>query len=218
MKKLEDWLQEESEKEWQKMGLGQMVDSVAKDDDEPTCDEITERSIYCEDYLSLQRTAPNLVFVYGTLKKGFWNHTILEDSPFLGVAKSCEPSWDITLSSPSGGFPIAWRKPVSHLTSRLMGEVYGCDARVMANLDRLEGEGHMYKREKHWFNLLDQKVQYPDGKVAHPVVNCWIYVGVQKFWKNVDMNENIPQKKITKSDGTEQWVIEYEKRHARLAA
>lgn len=209
-KSLADWLQEESEKEWKtEMEKHQM-------NDEATLKAILGRDSI-PDFLKMKKEGLQPVFVYGTLKQGHWNHYLLEESDYLGEAESVVPNFDITLSSPGGGFPIAWRfKEPNDFTGHIRGEVYACDARVMANLDSLEGNGYMYQRQQVHFWLRDQTIEGKSGPVS-PSLKCWIYIGVKDYWKDVPQNNNVPLKKINMTNGTSKWVISYEKHMARAA-
>lgn len=82
-----------------------------------------------------------VLFVYGSLKRGFGNHRLLENlrAKFLGEAKS-EPVF--TMYS-LGGFPGIIRNgdtPVS-------GELYEVPSSGMSDLDMLEGHPNFYRRE-----------------------------------------------------------------------
>ena len=80
----------------------------------------------------------HLVFVYGTLKRGYPNNPLLEGSQFLGEAvtvptyKMVETSFPVIMPDPSG-------KPVA-------GEIYTVDDATLARLDQLEREGRSYDR------------------------------------------------------------------------
>ena len=78
-----------------------------------------------------------LVFVYGTLKKGKSNHDLLKNSKFLNKAiLNCATMHSL------GHYP-AIKNGLGHVH----GEVYEVDAVTMDRLDRLEGHPVFYKRE-----------------------------------------------------------------------
>jgi len=95
---------------------------------------------------------PELVFVYGTLKRGHGNHHWLLEAPFLGEAVLP----DVVLHD-LGPFPMA--VPGEGL---VRGEVYGVDAAGLARLDRLEGYPRLYDR---------RPLALADGRHA------WVYLG-----------------------------------------
>jgi len=78
------------------------------------------------------------VFVYGTLKKGFHNHRLLEGCEFIGT-RSVSGFTLIDL----GAFPGMVASP-----GEVTGEVYEIDDETLARLDQLESEGSFYKRVK----------------------------------------------------------------------
>ena len=80
-----------------------------------------------------------LVFVYGTLKKGFGNHTLLASSKFLGT----DVVKDHTLIQ-SPGFPYM----VESKGSQARGEVYEVDERIVRYLDALEGYPVHYQKKE----------------------------------------------------------------------
>ena len=85
--------------------------------------------------------SPLLVFVYGTLKKGFWNHRVLGDSELVGTTDTVEDSYVLL----DAGFPALTQ--VDEGGAPVRGEVYRVTSpEVLQHLDYLEGEGSMYHR------------------------------------------------------------------------
>ena len=78
----------------------------------------------------------NLVFVYGTLKEGKSNNTLLK-----GSKKITDDMVDGRIYS-LGGFP-----GLKHEAGTVYGEVYEVDMETLARLDRLEGHPKFYTRE-----------------------------------------------------------------------
>lgn len=95
---------------------------------------------------------PELVFVYGTLKRGHGNHHWLAEAPFKGEA--ILPG---VVLHDLGPFPMA--VPGEGL---VRGEVYDVDAAGLARLDRLEGYPRLYDR---------LPMPLADGRCA------WVYLG-----------------------------------------
>lgn len=98
------------------------------------------------------------LFVYGTLKKGFGNHAVIEsiDSKFLdfGMIKG----YDIYSL---GAFPAV--KDSNDKESFVMGELYHMD-NLLAT-DMLEGYPHMYNRKKTNVYTRDNGIQ-----------EAWVYI------------------------------------------
>lgn len=87
-------------------------------------------------------TAKNqtLIFVYGTLKKGFPNHHLIEefspsnDAVFMGKYQTVKP---FPLVCGPLGIPFLINRPGSG--QRVKGELYSVSGRALARLDELEG-------------------------------------------------------------------------------
>lgn len=77
------------------------------------------------------------VFVYGSLKKGFGNHTLLKDAEFV-----CSEMLTGYSMSDLGFFPMAYPDP----DGCIFGEIYYITPEILEDLDNLEGEGVFYKR------------------------------------------------------------------------
>lgn len=88
----------------------------------------------------------HFVFVYGSLKKGLWNHVLLEEQPMVckGVTVDEYVLFD-------GGFPVLGvdgMLETSDYAGQVTGELYLVDDECMANLDGLEGHPTFYERKK----------------------------------------------------------------------
>lgn len=109
------------------------------------------------------------VFVYGTLKRGYRNNFLLEDSKFVGDGETVAECrlFDV-------GFPILRRKSDDHFlhNAPVVGEVYECSDATIEQLDRLESEGRMYDRRVKLIKLVDGRV-----------VKASAYVGRSEFWR-----------------------------------
>ena len=112
------------------------------------------------------------VFVYGTLKKSFYNHELLKNMPYLGRAHTIPGAFGMYSA---GSFPVLGP---SIQKASVEGELYAVDVFCLMALDRLEGNGMMYNRQKHWVNALDQ--QSNDRKGVY--TDCFMYVGDKSYW------------------------------------
>ena len=102
-------------------------------------------------------TGLHTVFVYGTLKRGYWNNRRLANSEFVGQATTMS-----LFHLRNIGFPIAY---LDGPTLRsVKGELWRVDDATLASLDSLEGVPHHYQRIK---------IQVFNGKGP---VKAWIYV------------------------------------------
>lgn len=127
------------------------------------------------------------VFVYGTLRRGFPNHNYLMNYPSLGSGYTTIEKYEMRQTN-GGGFPVVFeREPKikgrkrNPVVGKVQGEVYIVDPKGLLYLDRLEGNGRMYQRSLQWIFLQDQEGK---GYGLPPSVKCWIYLGVEDFWKH----------------------------------
>jgi len=101
--------------------------------------------------------AKHLIFVYGTLKRGWGNNAIIHDQKFVDTAITSPDFQMYTL----GGFP-----GVVLGDNHILGEVWEVDDVAFDRCDRLEGHPNFYKR-KQIFVALDKNEE---------LVEAWIYI------------------------------------------
>ncbi len=116
----------------------------------------------------------HLVFVYGTLKSGFWNHGCLHDND--------APSFRIDRGGArtSERYPMFVRKPGSipfvipapGIGYHILGELWQVSSVTLRILDNLEGHPHGYER---------RLIPVIAGDTRH---QAWLY-----FWPWVDESE-----------------------------
>lgn len=132
------------------------------------------------DMEELAKNEWNYVFVYGTLKEGFSNHTIIpSDAKFLGRGHTKDECFKMHATS---GYPVV-EKIENDGGNVIYGEVYAVKASAFIRLDGLESNGHMYLREKVRIKMLDQKHKHED-KTYVPFISCWMYIGMNDHWND----------------------------------
>jgi gamma-glutamylcyclotransferase (GGCT)/AIG2-like uncharacterized protein YtfP len=112
------------------------------------------------------------VFVYGTLKRGYGNHRLLENATLIDEAVT-----DVKFDMIAGGFPVVFE---SDTGLPLTGEVYQVDAATLQSLDNLEGEGTMYFRKEVPVSLAN----------SHDRSVVAMYIGNPEFWSWPQPNHN----------------------------
>lgn len=101
-----------------------------------------------------------LVFVYGTLKRGYWNHDrFLRNAEFVGTGRTTD-RFDMV----SVGYPVAFESG----RHQILGEVFDVDRETLTDLDALESEGRNYNRRL-------QLVQMDSGEIEL----CMMYVSAR---------------------------------------
>jgi gamma-glutamylaminecyclotransferase len=115
------------------------------------------------------------VFVYGTLKKGFWNNPLLKGCEFFGSAVTVPTYSMISVShAVITMFPVI--RP-SENGKPVAGEIYTVDDEVLERLDRLEGvHKGMYSRE-----LIDVTLPLANGERLRS--KAFIYVAGPDGWQ-----------------------------------
>lgn len=107
----------------------------------------------------------NNLFVYGTLKRNFHNHRLIEE-----MSGSCEfirngrTTWPSYFMRENGGFPAVFFKESGGCF--ISGELYSISDELLGRCDRLEGHPLWYQR---------RKVTLVSGE------ECWMYVMRDKF-------------------------------------
>ena len=122
----------------------------------------------------------NLVFVYGTLKRGFPNNHLLHRARFVGEGQTVARCRLF-----HAGFPVLRKglEGYSCLGAPVRGEVYlVTDQATMDALDNLEGEGRMYHRRS-------MVIQLDRGKR----IRAFTYVGDSKFWNTRRVKPYLPE-------------------------
>ena len=96
-----------------------------------------------EAYTSLDNASDTLLFVYGTLRRGFVNHeAYLADAFLVGTAVTVE-KYALFVDD----FPYLAKQPG---VSRIVGELYRIDGATLEEIDCLEGHPDDYRREQIW--------------------------------------------------------------------
>lgn len=93
----------------------------------------------------------HLVFVYGTLRKGECNHSLLQNSEYLGMFET-EPNYQL--------FNIGSYPGVTEGNCRVIGEVYRINDDTLKQLDILE----------------DVPIEYIRESIETPYGSAWFYI------------------------------------------
>jgi len=94
-----------------------------------------------------------LIFVYGTLKKGECNHHVLEQSECLGLFET-EPNYQLYDHDDYPG--------LAHGSNSINGEIYRIDDKTLSQLDVLE----------------DVSVDFHREQIETPYGNAWVYMKI----------------------------------------
>lgn len=130
------------------------------------------------------------VFVYGSLKKGYWNNDLLKEAEFICEGQTIEES--LKLYSRPSSFPYMVFNKDKDFTS-VIGEVYEISPTTLEFLDFLEGVDHGHYRR----GLVDVKTQ------DNSTILCWTYFAAEL---TIETFDNMGIKEIEPIDGVYQWI------------
>lgn len=91
------------------------------------------------------------IFTYGSLKKGFFNHHVVEDSRFI-MKTTTEEKYDMV----SFGLYPAVKESVKN--KLIQGELYEVNVNILNRIDYIESNGYYYQRKLIMVNGYDHPV------------------------------------------------------------
>lgn len=149
----------------------------------------------------------HLVFVYGTLKKGFPRHGAIARATFIGNAFTAAANIQMWVTQGQQRYPVIFwnNNSPSNLhqdkvnAGRVFGEVYLMPPRTLDALDCIEDNGYLYQRREEQCQVIR------DGKVYY--AKCWIYMGIIGSWRGA----NIKREKLMTKDGSSYYIYLKEK-------
>ncbi|XP_017766841.1 PREDICTED: putative gamma-glutamylcyclotransferase CG2811 isoform X2 [Eufriesea mexicana] len=118
------------------------------------------------------------VFVYGTLKRGEPNHSLIQDAAngyakFLGLGKTSTP-YPLIIAT-QYNIPFLLKKP--GFGHHVFGEIYDVDTKMLKKLDELEEHPTFYERSQedvHW--ATEGKAKSTDNfDEVSTLIKVWIY-------------------------------------------
>lgn len=157
-----------------------MIQSKYQKSCDVTSELLKRRNSFTPDFLELKLKDRIPVFTYGTLRVGQKRFSTLEDQVYLGEAYSATQNYEMVNSEMD--FPVALNSEFQSVKgASIFGEVFLVKPEIILELDLIESNGEMYKREERWFYLLDQQTK---KRNIRPSMKCWVYMGVRDFWKS----------------------------------
>lgn len=116
------------------------------------------------------------LFVYGTLRKGWGNHRLIEDAEFLGEAETAGNHALLNV----GPFPALY---LMEQFCPVRGEVYLVDRNQFKAVERLEGYPHHYNRDRILTTLGWAWAYFYDDHDGLPIIETG-------DWADVDSKES----------------------------
>lgn len=106
------------------------------------------------------------LFVYGSLRRGFPNHFLLEKSIYIGTYITVDKYHMIGQVSKSFPYVVEEKEFETTASTSIIGELYDIEADVLKDLDELEGHPDFYTR---------RTVQVADGLGIH-TYSAYVYI------------------------------------------
>jgi gamma-glutamylaminecyclotransferase len=101
-----------------------------------------------------------LLFVYGSLKRGYHNHPLLINSIYHGKGNTF---YDNYAMYSFGGYPVVIHK---NQGTQIRGEIYECTLETIFRINRLEGHPTFYKGS----------IQRIQTKKPNEILRCLMYI------------------------------------------
>lgn len=95
----------------------------------------------------------NIMFIYGTLRKGHQRENALKGQEFLGLGRTVKPY--LFAYSPRTKFPAICEVPDIDHKTKVIGEVWKVDRKCLDLLDSIEGHPNFYTRFKIEIEMKD---------------------------------------------------------------
>lgn len=144
---------------------------------------------YTPDMTEIYSKRRHLLFVYGTLKKGFTRHNLLTRTKpvFVGTAWTVGTYFDMQYTKGTSPFPfILTTHP--QVGAKIQGEVYLVKPEAIVSCDFFENNGFMYDRVKA--KIETTNIHNPDIPLK---IDCWMYEGNRKYWTDRKTRQSTSQ-------------------------
>jgi gamma-glutamylaminecyclotransferase len=134
-----------------------------------------EDNFFSPDMPMLYDKRRHLIFVYGTLKRGFIRHSLLKSPYYVGEGWTKFRHYNMEYTKGANPFPIVTRKHNGHA---IQGEVFLVPPETIVCTDFYESNGQYYDRIKTPIEITNA------NNIATPlVVDCWVYFGCKEHWE-----------------------------------
>ncbi|SHH47673.1 gamma-glutamylcyclotransferase family protein [Bradyrhizobium erythrophlei] len=137
-----------------------------------------EDNYYTPDMPDLYSKRRHLLFVYGTLKKGFNRHgLLLQKKPlFVGDGWTVAPWFNMEYTKGKNPYPIVLKTDFIN-GGKIHGEVYLVPPETIVQCDFYESNGTYYNRMKTAIDITNA-----NNPTIPLTIGCWIYEGNQEYW------------------------------------
>lgn len=146
---------------------------------------------FTDDVMDLNVWRNHLVFVYGTLRRGFSRNAIMEGSCEFQNYGFTERD-DLCMRYAKGaGFPgVFMARDGSPESGRIFGEIWKVPTDYMIYLDQIEQNGILFDRVET--DIMCASPMNPDTDKSFRVQGCWLYYGSEYLEKQTAFTKLLP--------------------------
>lgn len=159
------------------------------------------------DYLDFKNLRNIPIFVYGSEMTGGKLHRFLQndiEAIFLGDGRTATASYVMEKAEWDG--PVVFNT-VAQNSFRVYGEVYLVSPKTILNLDKLNANNEIMRREKRFIWLMEQGIK---GKAnLHPALKCWMYTGIENYWED-QTTHRMETKKGYAGESAYEWKTDFQ--------
>lgn len=154
-----------------------------------------DEGYYTPDSAKIFRKPWHPIFVYGTLRSGFFRNKLLHGLPRVGTGFTRGKIWTMYRTQPNkaGSYPVALPTINKDEQGALYGEIYLVPPKLLRELDFIESNGIQYSRVSRAIDIV--------GQITPAVMNCWMYVGNHAAWEDeVKKRTLLPIHRMTRAN------------------
>lgn len=133
-----------------------------------------EDNYFTPDMPMLYDKRRHLIFVYGTLKRGYLRHSLLKKPYYVGEGWTKFSHYHMEYTKGKNPFPVVTRRREGHA---IHGEVFLVPPESIVCTDFYESNGMYYDRIRTPVEITNA------NNLKEPLVmDCWVYVGRKDHW------------------------------------
>jgi gamma-glutamylcyclotransferase (GGCT)/AIG2-like uncharacterized protein YtfP len=152
--------------------------------------------LHTHDTTALFRHRWHAVFVYGTLRKGFYRHRYMAKAHYLGTAWSRNTGYTMYIKRGVSPYPVIF-PCINEPPGSIMGEVYLVPPKTILDLDFIEQNGVQYFRTYKTYDIHSRNEQPGSRTIA-----AWTYISSRDKWSDQLANKQMIQAQVFRRKDT----------------
>lgn len=149
-----------------------------------------EDNYYSQDMPMILAKRRHLLFVYGTLKRGFFRHNLLlqKKPTFVGDAWTVGNYFNMLYTNTQHPYPVILPTYGTEAKGKIHGEVYLVHPETIVQCDFYESNGAYYDRVRARVEITN--ANNPDTPLS---IDAWLYEGNKEYWDIVKTKQRLRQ-------------------------